>query len=273
MSSAAELQTNSILIPKFSGMPLVEKISVTQKVSMGDAYYDSATLSHFWIRWRFGALRKNRHLLPAAGASVLEIGCGNGVVMRQLEDEFEYVADGCDLNIHVLERIVGGRGRRFYYDILELNPAFMGRYEAVFLLDVIEHIQDDVSFLRAAAAHVKQKGIVILNVPAAPVLFSRYDIACGHKRRYTRSALRKLIGEAGLEPLVVDYWGGMLFPLLLLRRIVLRFTSPAKAFQHGFDPPGLCINRLLQELGKAELSVPFSPPFGSSLIAIARVSS
>jgi SAM-dependent methyltransferase len=254
-------------------MHSVEKISTPQKVSMGDAYYDSATASHFWIRWRFGVLKKMHHLLPGAGASILEVGCGNGIVLRQLTEDFEYVADGCDLNSHILEGIDAGNGRLLYYDILDLDPELTGRYEAVFLMDVIEHVEEDLSFLRAACAHVKKNGLVVINVPASPVLFSRYDIACGHKRRYTKRSLRKLMLAAGLELLVVNYWGGLLFPLLLLRRLVLMFSNPDTAFRQGFDPPGRFSHWILQQCRRAELALPFSPPFGTSLTAIARVRS
>ena len=254
-------------------MHTIEKISEPQEVSMGDAYYDSATPHHFWIRWRFGVLKRYGRFLPGVGALVLDIGCGNGIVLRQLEDEFAYVGDGCELNVHAVEKLVPRRGRTFYYNIQDLSPALTGRYEAVFLMDVIEHVEDDLLFLKAAAGHLKKDGIAVINVPASPMLFSRYDTACGHKRRYTKDALMKLITDAGMEPLVINYWGGLLFPLLLLRRIVLRFTNPDKAFQRGFDPPGRCSNWFLQQCRRAELALPFSPPFGTSLIAVVRIRS
>src|SRR5688572_28282733 len=107
---------------------------------MDDAYFDFARDDHFWIQWRFEALRRLKSLLPLPDSTVLEVGCGSGVFRRQLEDHFGYCADGCDLNVNALQRARTGRGELLVYDINDRHPATVGKYAAVFLMDVIEHI-------------------------------------------------------------------------------------------------------------------------------------
>ena len=62
-------------------------------------------------------------------------------------------------------------------------------YDAVFLLDVIEHIPDDTAFLIAALQHLRRGGLIIVNVPASMLFFSDYDRVAGHVRRYTPGSL------------------------------------------------------------------------------------
>ena len=60
-----------------------------------------------------------------------------------LERDLGIPVDGCDLNRTALEMAKPGKGQLFVYNILDQEPSLLGRYDAVFLLDVIEHIDDD----------------------------------------------------------------------------------------------------------------------------------
>lgn len=75
-----------------------------------------------------------------------------------LERDFGFSVDGCDLNRTALERAKPGKGQLFVYDILDQVPSLLGRYDAVFLLDVIEHVPDDTAFLIAASRHLRPGG-------------------------------------------------------------------------------------------------------------------
>ena len=131
---------------------MIRTLSEPRPVSMDDAYFDFARDDHFWIQWRFEALTRLKSLLPPPqDSTVLEVGCGSGVFREQLEHHFGYCADGCDLNVNALQRAKTGRGELLVYDINDRHPATVGRYAAVFLMDVIEHIADDTAFLRSAA--------------------------------------------------------------------------------------------------------------------------
>ena len=72
-----------------------------------------------------------------------------------------------------------GQGQLFVYNILDQESSLLGRYDAVLLLDVLEHIDDDAAFLRAALRHLRSGGIVAVNVPASMMFFSDYDRVAG----------------------------------------------------------------------------------------------
>ena len=71
---------------------------------------------------------------------------------------------------------------------LSADPAF----DAALYVDVLEHIEDDRGELAAAAARLRPRGRIVVLSPAWPFLFSEFDRAIGHYRRYTRPMLREL---------------------------------------------------------------------------------
>ena len=70
-------------------------------------------------------------------------------------------------------------------------------YDMILLMDVIEHIDDDVGFLTAALKHLKSDGVVVINVPAHMSFYSKYDEVAGHKRRYNTAGVEALSRRKG----------------------------------------------------------------------------
>jgi hypothetical protein len=66
-------------------------------------------------------------------------------------------------------------------------------FDCILYLDVLEHIQDDIGELRKAAQHLNPMGTLVLLVPAYQFLYSNFDEAIGHHRRYTKGLLRKVV--------------------------------------------------------------------------------
>ena len=164
----------------------IEFLSQPKTIGMADEWFQFVSAEHFWMQWRhIGVLRT----LKAANVPLkraLEIGCGNGVARNMLERDLDVPVDGCDLSRAGLEMATPGRGRLLFYDILDLEPSMLGHYDAVFLLDVVEHISADAAFLTAALKYLRPGGIIIVNVPASMLLFSQDHIVTGHVQRYTR---------------------------------------------------------------------------------------
>lgn len=251
-------------------MIAIEKISKSESVSMHDDWFEIADAKHFWMQWRWKALQKSKKLLPGKGQTMLEIGCGNGIAVDQFESNLNCIVDGCDLNEHALKMSNPSKGRKLLYNIFELNNTLTGKYDGVILLDVLEHITDHVTFLKIASQYCKPEGLIIINVPAYQWLYSDYDKAVGHVRRYSSTEMKELILAAGLEPVTSYYWGALLIPIAMIRKIIIagRGEDIIKA---GFKPPSKLADILLRSLKSIENLLPFSLPFGTSLIAICRV--
>ncbi len=228
-------------------------LSKTEEVSMGDAWFELATIDHFWIKRRFEVLRK---LVPDAGdrnLSIGEIGSGSGVVQRQFEIEFDRTVDGFDLNEYALKRSIAQRSASYCYNIHDRNPDFKEKYDAILLFDVIEHIDDAKGFLESCLFHLKEGGRLIINVPAKKYLMSNYDVAAGHVMRYVARDFRKLESALALETLAWTYWGFWFIPILLVRKmLVAGCKDKDKVLGSGFSKKSALINKLFGFLGSLE---------------------
>ncbi|MDE7312173.1 MAG: hypothetical protein K2N87_11245 [Eubacterium sp.] len=86
------------------------------------------------------------------------------------------------------------------------------------LLDVLEHIEDDVGFLKLMRQKLVPGGKILLTVPAFQVLWSSEDEAAGHYRRYTARQAEEAALKAGFTVLYSNYFFGFLFlPILFVR--------------------------------------------------------
>lgn len=245
----------------------IEVLSPSQTVSMADEWFQFATADHFWMQWRHRLLVRALKRTGVLVRRALEIGCGHGVARDMLERDFDFSVDGCDLDRTALEMAKPGRGQLFVYDIFDQAPSLLGRYDAVFLLDVIEHIPDDAAFLSAAFRHLRPGGLSVVNVPASLRLYSDYDRVAGHLRRYSPSGLANLLNRCGIETQCIWPWGLSMVPLLLARKTLLSRTKTADVIRAGFAPPNGISRLLLHGLKNIETALPFPMPFGTSILA------
>lgn len=229
-------------------------LSPPSEVSMSDNWFDIASLDHFWIQGRFRMLQK---LIPETfwrGVKVAEFGCGNGCVQRQLEDGYGVEVDGFDLNAGALSRSVAKKSRLFCYDVFARKPDLACFYDVIILFDVIEHIADEKEFLDAVLYHLKPGGKILLHVPADMRVYSVYDKVVGHVRRYDREGLAGIAQNHGLKLDSWSYWGLPLYPLLMVRKRILRpGASEKETIEKGFRPPGRLAGQILGGLLSAEI--------------------
>jgi len=251
----------------------IEYLSPVCGSAFPDDWYDLADPDHFWMQWRLAvALR----LLGAAGAPrdkpllALDIGGGAGRFRQQLEAGTRWRVDLTDLNAEALKRAPQGRGRILYYDVTQPEPALVGRYDACFLFDVIEHVEEPRALLAAGLAHLRPGGHLLVNVPALPSLRSAYDDAAGHLRRYTRASLAAALSGLPGTPVDFRYWGLSLVPLLALRKLLAGSKPDADTIRTGFEPPNPLVHRALKALKSAELALARNPPVGTSVMAVVR---
>lgn len=150
----------------------------------------------------------------------------------------------------------------------ELEPAHV-----ITLLDVVEHIEDDVTALRAVGEQLTPDGIVVVTVPALSWLWSDHDVALHHKRRYTKETLAALFERAGYRVERMSYYTSLLLPLLAGQRLASRL-KPKKNGAPVYDVqvPALPINTVLGGFMTAErqLLKHVDMPIGSALFAVVR---
>ena len=147
-------------------------------------------------------------------------------------------------------------------------PLPEGALDVVTALDVLEHTPDDAAVVREFHRLLKPGGVVAVTVPAIMALWSDWDVALHHHRRYTRPQLRALFPEAHWEVDYVNYTNVPVLPVVWLIRRYRRLLR----LPDGLDdrPLPRWLNGLLraQFVGLALARVPM--PFGVSLVLLAR---
>lgn len=245
----------------------VEYLSATMDVSMADCWFEIAAIDHFWVRRRFDVLQTLAGELITRAKEMAEIGCGHGLLQRQIEDAYGREVSGFDLNEYALRRNVSRRSKVYCYDIFQREPALRERFDVIFLFDVLEHIQGEDQFLNALLFHLAPGGKVIVNVPAGQWAYSSYDEAAGHVRRYSIDQLEETASRNDLEMERCSYWGFPLVPTLMVRKLWLMGRRDQKnIIATGFGSRSPALNNALRLLSSCEV-VP-QKLLGTSLLAV-----
>jgi SAM-dependent methyltransferase len=234
---------------------------------MADRWFEIAALDHFWIKRRFDVFQRLCGELIPNAREIAEIGCGHGLLQRQIEDKYEREVKGFDLNEIALKQSLATRSDVCCYDICQMNPAFKGKFDVIFLFDVLEHIDNEDRFLQAVLFHLAPAGKLVINVPSGQWIYSAYDRAAGHQRRYAIDTLVKSVSRSNLRVATWSYWGFPLLPALILRKIMLwGKTNQDKIISEGFDSRSHFINQLLSCAAGCE-PIP-QKLIGTSLMAV-----
>ena len=224
---------------------------------------------HWWYKARREVLAEliRREAMPPAKARILEIGCGTGhnldmlgrfgaVDALELDDEARAIAEkrlGRKVMSAPLPGLAGVRDRH---------------YDLIAALDVIEHVDDDEGAVAAIAAKLKPGGKFVMTVPAHQWMWSAHDVVNHHKRRYSKSTLRRLIERSPLRLDRIGYFNSLLFPLAVAERLTSRVRGKDNA---DVKLPSAPLNAALERVFATERHLvgrlPLPP--GLSLFAVA----
>jgi SAM-dependent methyltransferase len=168
---------------------------------------------------------------PFFGQEVLEVGAGIGATTeslcsglekrwvclepdRQMAEEIEQkISDGelpknCQVSCTTLS---------------ELSEE--ETFDSILYIDVLEHIEDDANEIIETKKHLKENGYLIVLAPAHQFLFTPFDKAIGHYRRYNKKMLVNLIPNE-FECVRLNYLDSIGAFASLGNKIALRQSMP-----------------------------------------------
>ncbi len=226
--------------------------------------------THWWYRARRDILSDylTRYADLPKGARILEIGCGTGHNLPMLAtfgnvDAIEIDPAARDIASERLGKPVGDA------PLPDLPGVTRGTYDLVAVLDVVEHIEDDVAALKGMASLLKPGGKILIAVPAHQWMWSAHDVVNHHHRRYSKKALVQAIGAAGLRHRKLTYYNSLLFPLAAAARVVGRLTGRDDSDD---SPPAKPLNTLFETIFRLERHAVGRVPLtlGLSIVTLAE---
>jgi SAM-dependent methyltransferase len=133
------------------------------------------------------------------------------------------------------------------------------RFDTILYIDVLEHIENDRAELESAAAHLNPGGHVIVLAPAHQWLYTPFDKAIGHFRRYTKATLAAA-APPSLKRQKLIYLDSAGMAASAANRLVLKQSMPTHAQIQTWDRMIVPVSRILDPLlgysiGKSVLGV------------------
>lgn len=167
------------------------------------------------------------HILPFVHGDVLEVGVGIGANTRSLGDLpcRRWVCLEPDPTLASQIVLPTSRHELIVGTIADLDP--QRKFDAILYIDVIEHIEDDRAELARAAAILAPGGSIVVLAPAHACLYTAFDRAIGHFRRYNAHTMRAM-APPGLRERKLIYLDSCGALASLGNRVLLRSAAPTE---------------------------------------------
>jgi SAM-dependent methyltransferase len=229
----------------------------------------------FWFNHRNRIIVKAIQRFPPNGV-VFDVGGGNGFVSLALSNagiEAVLLEPGTRGIINARERGI----RQIIHSTLEDAGFKKQSIPAVGMFDVLEHIQDDIGFLKTLHYLMVPYGRLYITVPAHQGLWSVVDEDSGHYRRYGIELLKDVLSRGGFDVEFASYFfSPLLLPIFLFRTLLSR-TGHRKGGELDhcrgeLAHPSPLLNSILIKILSFEtvLLNKMRIPFGASLIVVAQ---
>lgn len=151
----------------------------------------------------------------SSDARVLDFGAGVGTFAGLLRDK--------GVNVECLEvdrdeqDVLLSDGYQVHHNLNDLSDKM---YDAIYSLNVLEHIEDDCAILQKLRLKLKPGGTLFIFVPAFQLLYTDFDKRVGHHRRYALAGLRKIAVDAGYGIEQIRYFDSVGFAAALIFKLL-----------------------------------------------------
>ena len=242
----------------------------------GAEFFGEIEDDSFWFQHRNNCLVELVKQFPPQGP-IFDIGGGNGTVSLSFEKN--------GFSTVLVEPQINGVKKAKERGLKNLICSSFDKADfqddslpAIAVLDVVEHIQNDLEFLESLRQKLISGGYIYISVPAFEIIWTVKDEWNEHFRRYTVSSIKKVLKKAGLEVMFSTYVFSILpFPIFFLRALPNRFglnknIHKLERKQHKMGQKGFA-GKVLGKIWEWELNQirkRKSIIFGSSCLIVAR---
>jgi SAM-dependent methyltransferase len=266
-------------VPLSEGFPRYADVSARLPTGYDPDAYDAFVRredGHFWFEPRNRLLVALADRFFPAAARYLEIGCGTGTVLDAMAASRPWSrvvgAESQPTGLRHARRRLGNRAELVQMDA-RMIPA-REAFDLVGAFDVLEHIHEDAAVLEEIYAALVPGGGLLAAVPQHPALWSAFDDAAHHVRRYRRGELERKLRAAGFEIVFSSSYAAVVLPFMAARRLLSprrRFLSPRRRHELDIHP---ALNAGLRCMLNAEVTLTLQgvtwPVGGSRFVAASK---
>lgn len=198
--------------------------------------------------------------------TILDVGSGDTYLIKELSEEFGN-ASFYAIDIGYDQAYIDSTNKEFaleqtkirvYNNMAAAEEEIKAPVDLVLLLDVIEHVPDDIQFLKELSRfkRITDQTVFLITVPSYQSLFCSHDVFLGHYRRYNNKLLQKNVSEAGLKVVDIGYF--FTFPLVpRFIKVAMEKRSKAKNEAKGIGnwEGGALTSKLLKGMLTIDFSV------------------
>lgn len=174
-----------------------------------------------------------KHLQPFLGAEVLEVGAGIGGTTKVLCDPKRQTRWLClepdEALVGQIEKQIADGSLPPICEARAESSAELGAdetFDSIIYIDVLEHIEDDRAEMLTISKHLKKDGFLIVLCPAHQKLYTPFDKAIGHYRRYDKKTMAAAAPET-LKIVKIIYLDSIGLLASLGNKLILNSASPS----------------------------------------------
>lgn len=186
--------------------------------------------NHWWFRGRRKFIKSQLEKHKASGLNILEVGCGTGGNIKALMAYGTFTA--IEMNSYARQIAEDRHNIKIASGSMpDDHPFEPASFDMIFMLDVLEHIENDVAVLKELKSLLVPGGKIIITVPAYQFLWSHHDEIHHHFKRYSRKTIKHSAALADLGVERISNFNFFLLPLAIVDRLVGKFLKTKKTLK------------------------------------------
>jgi hypothetical protein len=211
----------------------------------------------------------------------IDVGAGNGYQLsffqKEIFNRLGIKSGMCEPGIVGCTNAANRGVDNVYCCLFDELPVENFNIGAIGLFDVIEHIEDDVSFLKVIIKRVSKGTKIYITVPAMKSLWSSEDKYAGHFRRYNRNDVERILDNTNLKFIYSSYFFSYYVPFIWLLRVLPEKMGRLNKFdvlakkEKDYHKMSKKLNGILNFLHWIEMKlskIGIKPPFGTSRLMV-----
>lgn len=197
-----------------------------------NAFFKVITKNNFTYFYLLEFLRENSIVMR--NKTILDVGCGVGTLSLFFAQARARAVVGLDISDRAIAIAQQAKESLGYRTVIFRNAELtneVGEFDIILCSEVIEHITDDLAFLKIIRKNLKNTGVLILTTPSLDNrlyklgYYKKFDAEVGHLRRYTQESITQLLKQSGFVILNIRSVEGPLRNILFTSRLgfLIRF--------------------------------------------------